>query len=109
MLCEEKFGDSCCAICLFISLGLSKRVISSSISKNLSHTLLIVLWESLIKVFDPLSEEQIANAIVEATANRDKLVATGKTQLAKFSWEKTAQETMTVYKNLLWNLAKLSC
>jgi len=51
--------------------------------------------------FDPLSEEQIANAIVEATANRDKLVATGKTQLAKFSWEKTAQETMTVYKNLL--------
>ncbi len=51
--------------------------------------------------FDPLDEEAIAKAITEAMANRNKLVTAGKTQLAKFSWETTAQETMTVYKNLL--------
>ena len=50
--------------------------------------------------FDPYNEEAIAKSIAEAIANRDKLVAAGKTQLAKFSWDKTAQETLAVYKSL---------
>lgn len=51
--------------------------------------------------FDPLSETAIAQAITEAIANRAKLVAAGKTQLAKFSWDKAAKETLTVYNSLL--------
>ncbi|MDO8487920.1 MAG: glycosyltransferase family 1 protein [bacterium] len=50
--------------------------------------------------FDPLNEEQIAKAIAEAVANKSKLVAAGKLQLGKFSWDKAAAETYAVYKQL---------
>ena len=50
--------------------------------------------------FDPYNEEEMAKSIAEAIANRDKLVAAGKTQLAKFSWDKAAKETLEVYKSL---------
>ncbi len=50
--------------------------------------------------FDPYNEEQMAKAIAEAISSRDKLVSAGKTQLAKFSWETAAQQTMAVYKSL---------
>lgn len=50
--------------------------------------------------FDPLDEEAMAKSIAEAIANRAKLVAAGKTQLAKFSWDKAAAETYQVYKSL---------
>ena len=51
--------------------------------------------------FDPLSEESIAAGITQALKDRDRLVASGTKQLAKFSWAKTAQETLKVYQSLL--------
>jgi len=50
--------------------------------------------------FDPLDEEQMAKGIVEAISNREKLIAEGKKQLAKFSWATTATQTMEVYKSV---------
>ncbi len=52
-------------------------------------------------LFDPLSEESIAAGIAQAIADRDRLVTAGTKQLAKFSWAKTAQETLKVYQSLL--------
>lgn len=51
--------------------------------------------------FDPLDEEAMAKAITEAVSRRQGLVAAGKKQLAKFSWGKTARETMSIYKSLI--------
>ena len=50
--------------------------------------------------FDPLSVESIAAGITQAIADRDRLVAAGTKQLAKFSWAKTAQQTLDVYKSI---------
>lgn len=51
--------------------------------------------------FDPLSEKSIAEGIVQASQDRAKLIVAGTRQLSKFSWEKTVQKTMEVYKSLL--------
>lgn len=51
--------------------------------------------------FDPLSEEEMAKAIIEAIKNKTKLVNLGKKQLAKFSWDKCVQQTLEVYKSIL--------
>lgn len=51
--------------------------------------------------FDPLNEESIASAISSAIKNKEKLTNLGTTQLSKFSWSKTASETMKVYESLL--------
>lgn len=50
--------------------------------------------------FDPLSENSIATGITEALANKNKLISNGTKQLAKFSWAKTASQTLEVYKSL---------
>lgn len=51
--------------------------------------------------FDPLNIEQMAKAIAEAIKNKDKLVEAGVKQLAKFSWDKAAKETLDVYKSII--------
>ncbi|MEK7164150.1 MAG: glycosyltransferase family 1 protein [Patescibacteria group bacterium] len=51
--------------------------------------------------FDPYNIEQMAKAITEAIKNRQKLVELGTKQLAKFSWDKCAKETLEVYKSLI--------
>lgn len=51
--------------------------------------------------FDPYNIDQMAKAITEAIKNKDKLVEAGTKQLAKFSWDKVAQETLEVYKSLI--------
>lgn len=51
-------------------------------------------------LFDPLSVDSIAAGITQAIKDRDRLVAAGTKQLAKFSWAKTAQQTLDVYKSL---------
>ena len=51
--------------------------------------------------FDPLSVESIATGITQAIKDRDRLIAAGTQQLAKFSWETTAQQTLQVYKSLV--------
>ncbi|OGC99757.1 hypothetical protein A3H89_02510 [Candidatus Amesbacteria bacterium RIFCSPLOWO2_02_FULL_48_11] len=51
--------------------------------------------------FDPENEESMASGIASAIKNRRQLITTGSKQLTKFSWTKTAQSTLTVYKNIL--------
>ncbi len=50
--------------------------------------------------FDPLDEEDMAQAISQAIINKEKLITAGKKQLAKFSWENTAAQTYQVYQSL---------
>lgn len=52
-------------------------------------------------LFDPESEELIAAGIIEAIKNRNKLKEMSLTQAAKFTWEKTAEETYRVYQQVL--------
>lgn len=47
---------------------------------------------------DPYNTSSIADGILEAVKNKDKLVKSGLKQAKKFSWEKTARETLKVYK-----------
>jgi alpha-1,3-rhamnosyl/mannosyltransferase len=49
---------------------------------------------------DPLSIESIADGIDEAIANRDRFVAAGARRAAEFTWERTAQLTAAVYREL---------
>jgi glycosyltransferase involved in cell wall biosynthesis len=58
-----------------------------------------VAGEAAILV-DPTSEEEIAQGIAQAIQKRDALVEAGTKQLAKFSWDQTAQETLNVYRSL---------
>ena len=56
--------------------------------------------------FDPTNVQAMADAINEVLTDknlRDKLIAAGKTQAAKYSWQKTAQETLDIYEKVLAN------
>jgi glycosyltransferase involved in cell wall biosynthesis len=50
---------------------------------------------------DPLNVDSIANGIEEAIANRAHLIAAGEARARQFSWERTAELTMGVYRELL--------
>ncbi len=55
-------------------------------------------------LFDPYSTEEIARAIRECLSNeelRGKLIAKGRDHAARFSWEKTARETIELYRWVL--------
>ena len=52
--------------------------------------------------FDPYNFHDIANAITKFYQEPQlspKLIAAGNEQLRKFSWSKTAKETVEVYRN----------
>ncbi len=54
--------------------------------------------------FDPLSVEDMANAIkrvLTSEKRRKNLIAAGKKQVAKYSWERMARQTLEVYKQVL--------
>ncbi len=54
--------------------------------------------------FDPLSIEDMASAINRVLTNekrRKNLIAAGKKQVAKYSWERMAHQTLEVYKQVL--------
>jgi glycosyltransferase involved in cell wall biosynthesis len=51
--------------------------------------------------FDPFNIDQMAKTIGEAITNKGKLVEEGTKQLAKFSWDKSAQQTLAIYRSLL--------
>lgn len=54
--------------------------------------------------FDPLDSKDIAEKIFETMNQedkREKLIKEGENQVKKYSWEKTAKETLSVYKNVL--------
>lgn len=50
---------------------------------------------------DPLSVDAIAEGIEDAIARRDKLVATGAIRSAQFTWARTAELTLAVYRELI--------
>ena len=52
---------------------------------------------------NPESVEDITKGIKKALENREDFVKKGFKQAEKFSWEKTAQETLKVYKSLVSN------
>lgn len=50
--------------------------------------------------FNPKDPIDLKNKLVYALANRKKLIATGKVQIKKYSWEKMARETLAVYESI---------
>ncbi len=53
--------------------------------------------------FDPLDVEGMAAKIEEASGNetlREEMRDKGLQQAAKFSWEKTARETLKIYREV---------
>jgi glycosyltransferase involved in cell wall biosynthesis len=53
--------------------------------------------------FDPTSVEQIAESIRRCLADatlRSQLILKGRENLARFSWDKTARETLSVYQDV---------
>ena len=56
--------------------------------------------------FDPLNVADMAttiDAVISHDATKKRLVAAGQSQIKKYSWEKMAQETLTVYESVLKN------
>lgn len=51
--------------------------------------------------FDPYNVDHMAKAISEAINSKEQLVKAGIKQLAKFSWDKCAKETLEIYRSLL--------
>lgn len=49
---------------------------------------------------DPLDPVDIADGLERAIAERDALIAAGKANVAKFTWERTAALTMAAYREL---------
>lgn len=50
---------------------------------------------------DPEITEEIAKGIIKTLEKKKELVASGKEEVKKFSWERTARETMGVYEDLV--------
>jgi glycosyltransferase involved in cell wall biosynthesis len=50
---------------------------------------------------DPFSIDGIAEGIERAIAGRDRLIAAGALRAAQFTWERTADLTMAVYRELI--------
>ena len=58
--------------------------------------------------FDPQSSEQLAQAIIEVTTNQDlrqRLTSAGLQRVSQFSWERTGQLTMDIYRVALKRFA----
>ena len=54
--------------------------------------------------FDPHNVEEMADAILKVLGDsslKEKLIERGKSRLQLFSWEKTAEQTLAVYKKVL--------
>lgn len=52
-------------------------------------------------LFDPWDPASIAGAVLDALVRRDELAVAGLAVAAGYSWERTAQETTTVYREVL--------
>jgi glycosyltransferase involved in cell wall biosynthesis len=67
-------------------------------------TCLPEIYGSAAHYFDPLDEAAMAEAINDVltdTGLRQKLVAAGHQQVQKYSWQRTAEQTLAVYKQAL--------
>ncbi len=62
-----------------------------------------VVGEAAI-MFDPYNPDEIADAIIRIAEDRklrDELISRGKERVKSFSWQKTARETLELYRKLL--------
>lgn len=70
-----------------------------------SHaTCLPEIYGKAAHYFDPLDTSAIAESVAEVlndTSLQRKLIATGKKQAAKYSWQRMAEQTLDVYKQIL--------
>ena len=69
-----------------------------------SATCLPEIYGEAAQYFDPLNVQSMANAINTVLINRflrTELIAKGKDQVAKYSWERTAEQTLGVYAKLI--------
>lgn len=59
------------------------------------------IYGSAAMYFDPFDKSDLktkATSLIESESQRKKLIAAGKNQVKKFSWEKLASQTLAVYK-----------
>jgi len=80
------------------AMGYGAPVVSSK------ATSLPEIYKDGAHYFDPLSVEDMGNAIGEVITDqtlRKKMVAAGKKVHASYSWERMAKQTLTVYKEAL--------
>lgn len=67
-------------------------------------TCLPEVYGKAAQYFNPLDEKEMSRAIESILSNsalRDKLIASGKKQVLKYSWRTTAEQTLEVYKKAL--------
>jgi glycosyltransferase involved in cell wall biosynthesis len=67
-------------------------------------TCLPEIYGAAAHYFDPTDVQAMADAINEVLTDRqlrDRLVAAGKQQVAKYSWRRTAEQTLAVYNEVL--------
>jgi len=80
------------------AMALNCPVISSN------STCLPEIYGDSVLYFDPNNSDELVQKINQLKDNqelRQKLINLGRQQIKKYSWDKTAKETMAVYKNLL--------
>jgi glycosyltransferase involved in cell wall biosynthesis len=53
------------------------------------------------ELFDPLDADDIGRAMLRALSRRDELARLGRERVADLSWERTARETVAVYREAL--------
>lgn len=69
-----------------------------------SATCLPEVYGDAAEYFDPSSKLDLVRAVDEVLSNnklRSKLITNGKKQASKYSWERMAQQTLEVYKQVL--------
>lgn len=80
------------------AMALDCPVISSN------STCLPEIYQNSVLYFNPRKSDELVSQIKALQNNpklRTKLINLGHQQVAKYSWHKTAQQTLSVYKNLL--------
>lgn len=87
----------------FSLTGLEAMALNCPVISSNSSCLPEIYGNSVL-YFDPHNSDDLAEKINQLNNNidlRKKLIELGHKQLAKYSWDKTAQQTMTVYKKVL--------
>ena len=83
--------------------GLEAMVHGAPVASS-NATCLTEVYKDGAQYFDPLSVEDMAvaiNRVLDDEKLRKQLIRNGHSVAAKYSWERTAQETLTVYKQVL--------
>jgi len=80
------------------AMALSCPVISSN------NSCLPEIYQDSVLYFDPTNVSELVeqiNKLYQSTDLRDQLIKLGHLQVKKYSWDKTAKQTFSVYKDLL--------